>query len=116
MLVLLVVGSVMIYAGIYIFFSALSFFSDAPTGITALLYNLQNYGRYPMTIYNAVMKFTLTWVLPFGFVGFYPSAYFLDRANWGGFALLTPVVGAVFFVTGVCVWNYGVKRYRGAGS
>lgn len=115
-LVLLVTGSVMIYAGIYIFFSALSFFSDAPTGITALLYNLQSYGRYPMTIYNAVMKFTLTWVLPFGFVGFYPSAYFLDRANWGTFALLTPVVGAVFFVIGVAVWNYGVKRYRGAGS
>ncbi|MEK8133056.1 ABC-2 family transporter protein [Paenibacillus filicis] len=113
---LLLVGSIMIYAGVYIFFTALSFFSDAPTGITALLWNLQNYGRYPMTIYNAVMKFALTWVLPFGFVGFYPSAYFLDRTNWGSFALLTPVVGLVFFGIGLATWNYGVKRYRGAGS
>ncbi|WP_281890143.1 ABC transporter permease [Paenibacillus sp. YYML68] len=115
-LLLLVLGSMLIYGGVYISFTALSFFSDAPTGITAMLWNIQNYGRYPMTIYNQVLRFTLTWVLPFGFVGFYPSAYFLDRDNWGSFALLTPVVGLVFFTLGMLVWNYGVKRYRGAGS
>ncbi|MDQ1911605.1 ABC-2 family transporter protein [Paenibacillus sp. GD4] len=114
--VALVLGSIMIYGGVYIFFTSLSFFSDSPTGILALLWNLQNYGRYPMTIYNRLLGFMLTWVLPFGFVGFYPAAYFLDRANWGMFALLTPLVGLVFLTFGLTVWNYGVKRYRGAGS
>jgi len=114
--VLLVLGSMGIYGGIYIFFTSLSFFSDAPTGILPLLWNLQNYGRYPMTIYNRLLGFVLTWLLPFGFVGFYPAAYFLDRANWGTFALLTPAVGLLFLTIGVSVWNFGVKRYRGAGS
>ncbi|MEK3725902.1 ABC transporter permease [Paenibacillus sp. FSL H8-0034] len=115
-LIVLVAGSIMIYGGIYIFFIATSFFSDSPTGILPLIYNLQNYGRYPMTIYNKLLGFLLTWVLPFGFVGFFPAAYFLDRANWGGFALLTPLVGLVFLAFGLTVWNIGVKRYRGAGS
>lgn len=116
MLILLVVSSMMIYAGVYISITALAFFSDAPTGILPLLWNIQNYGRYPVTIYNKLLRGILTWVLPFAFVGFYPSAFFLDRDNWLGFALLTPAVGIVFFIIGMIVWNTGVKRYRGAGS
>ena len=53
---------------------------------------------------------------PFAFVGVYPAAFFLDKEIAQGFALLTPVVGVVFFSIGIIVWNFGVKRYRGAGS
>jgi ABC-2 type transport system permease protein len=113
---LLLIGSILIYAGVYISITSLSFFSDAPTGILPLLWNIQNYGRYPATIYNKLLRSILTWIIPFGFVGFYPSAYFLDPKNWSGFALLTPVVGIAFFTFGITVWNMGVKRYRGAGS
>ncbi|MFH5187058.1 ABC transporter permease [Paenibacillus sp. TAB 01] len=113
---LLVAGSIMIYGGIYIFFTSLAFFSDSPTGILPLLWNLQNYGRYPMTIYNKLLGLLLTWALPFGFVGFYPAAYFLDREHWGQFALLTPLVGLVFLTVALFIWNFGIKRYRGAGS
>ncbi|PZE20845.1 ABC transporter permease [Paenibacillus xerothermodurans] len=115
-LVLLVAGSMMIYGGIYILFTSLSLFSDSPTGILPFLWNLQNYGRYPMTIYNKLLGFMLTWVLPFGFVGFYPAAFFLDRENWGDFALLTPLVGLGFLTFAIIIWNFGIKRYRGAGS
>ncbi|MBP1992287.1 ABC transporter permease [Paenibacillus eucommiae] len=116
MLIVLVGGSILIYAGIYVSLTALSFFSDAPTGILPMMWNIQNYGRYPVTIYNKLLRGILTWIMPFAFVGFYPSAYFLDPENWASFALLTPVIGIVFFAFGIIVWNYGVKQYRGAGS
>lgn len=114
--VLLALGSVMIYAGLYTSLTAISFYSDAPTGIVPLIYNIQNYGRYPVSIYNGIVRFVLTWVLPFAFVGFYPAAYFLDKSGYLGMALLTPVVGAVFLAIGLFLWHTGVKRYRGAGS
>jgi len=113
---LLVVSSVLIYGGIYTSLTALAFFSDAPTGIMPLIWNIQNYGRYPVNIYNKLIKGVLTWVLPFAFVGFYPAAYFLDPANWRTFALLTPAVGVVFAALGLAIWNLGIRRYRGAGS
>jgi ABC-2 type transport system permease protein len=116
MFLLFVIGSVLVYAGLNISITALSFFTDAPTGISSLLFNIQSYGRYPVTIYNKLLRGILTWILPFAFVGFYPSAYFLDPKNWTGFALLTPVMGGVFTAMGLIVWNIGVKRYRGAGS
>ncbi|MDF2924900.1 MAG: transporter permease [Paenibacillaceae bacterium] len=114
--VLLVAGSVAVYAGIYVTFTAISFFTDAPTGILPLIFNIQNYGRYPVTIYNKTITVLLTGVLPFAFVGFYPAAYFLNRAEWGKMAMLTPVVGAVFLAGALLFWNFGVSRYRGAGS
>lgn len=113
---LLTLGSIAIYAGVYTALTAISLFSDSPTGIMPLIWNIQNYGRYPVSIYNAIIRFTLTWVLPFAFVGFYPAAYFLDRGNFALMAMLTPVVGAVFLAVGLSVWNMGVHRYRGAGS
>ncbi|WP_274363048.1 ABC transporter permease [Paenibacillus thermotolerans] len=114
--VVLVAGSVAIYGGIYIALTSLSFYTDAPTGILPLMWNIQSYGRYPINIYNKLLQFVLKWILPFAFVGFYPAAYFLEAGSVHRTALLTPVVGAVFLAIGLLLWNHGVKRYRGAGS
>lgn len=114
--VLLVAGSVLIYAGIYIALTAISFFSDSPTGILPLMVNIQSYGRYPVTIYNKVLQIVLTWLLPFAFVGFYPAAFFLESEEMLGYALATPAAGAVCFAVGLLVWSIGIRRYRGAGS
>ncbi|GGG23976.1 ABC transporter permease [Paenibacillus abyssi] len=118
MLTLLVAGSVLIYMGVYTSLTAIAFYSDAPTGILPLMYNIQNYGRYPVGIYNKAIRFVLTWVIPFAFVGVYPASYFLERVQGeeASMALLTPVVGFVFAAIGLMIWNHGVKRYRGAGS
>ncbi|ANY65782.1 ABC transporter permease [Paenibacillus sp. BIHB 4019] len=118
LLAVFVIGAVLVYAGIYTALSAISFYSDAPTGIVPLMYNIQNYGRYPVNIYNKMIRFVLTWLLPFAFVGVIPASYFLEKKadDLSQLALLTPVVGLVFFTLGLLLWNHGVKRYRGAGS
>ena len=112
-LIILALSSVLIYAGIYTTLTSLSFYSDAPTGILPLMYNIQGYGRYPVTIYNRAIQVLLTWIIPFAFVGIYPAALFLDRAEMHHMALLTPVMGLIFAAIGLTLWNFGVKRYRG---
>lgn len=114
--VALVLGGVFVYAGIFIMIACISFWADARTSIMPMMYNIGNYGRYPIDIYNRMIRFVLTWVLPFAFVGVYPAAYFLGKEQWYGYAFLTPVMGVVFFGVSVFLWNKGVKKYRGAGS
>ncbi len=114
--IVLVIGSTLIYGGIYTALTSISFYSDAPTGIVPLMYNIQNYGRYPITIYNRIIQILLTWILPFAFVGFYPAGYFIDRETLGTLALLTPLVGLIVMSIGVLLWNIGISKYRGAGS
>lgn len=114
--VVLVASCVLIYAGVYTVIAAISFFTDSRTGIAPMIWNIQNYGRYPVDIYNKVIRIVLTWILPFAFAGVYPSAYFLKKETWYAYTALTPVMGIVFFTVGLLVWNWGVRKYRGAGS
>ncbi len=118
MLLLFVFGAVLIYAGLYTALSAIAFYSDAPTGIVPLMYNIQNYGRYPVNIYNKTIRFFLTWLLPFAFVGVIPASYFLEQKadDLSQLAWFTPIMGLIVFSIGLAIWNHGVKRYRGAGS
>jgi ABC-2 type transport system permease protein len=113
---IMVIGGALVYAGIFISLASIGFWSDARTSIMPMMYNIGNYGRYPVNIYNKVIRFVLTWILPFAFVGVYPSAYFLGKEDWYVYAFLTPVVGAVFFIGAVVLWNIGVTKYRGAGN
>ncbi|CAM3060062.1 ABC-2 family transporter protein [Paenibacillus sediminis] len=115
-LLIMVVSSVLIYTGIYTALTSISFYSDAPTGILPLMYNLQAYGRYPVTIYNRFIQILLTWIMPFAFVGVYPASLFLQREDMTRMALVTPLMGIAIFAVGLTCWNMGVRKYRGAGS
>lgn len=114
--IFLVIGGTFLYASIFIMIASISFWSDSKTDIMPMMYNIANYGRYPVNIYNQIIRFLLTWILPFAFVGVYPSAYFLGREDWYIYSFLTPVMGAIFFTIAVIIWNIGVTKYRGAGN
>lgn len=114
--IVMVVGGTLIYGGIFVSLASIGFWSDARTDIMPMVYNIGIYGRYPVDIYNKIIRFVLTWILPFAFVGVYPAAYFLGRSEWYGYAFLTPLVGIIFFMIAVWLWNEGVKKYRGAGN
>ncbi|MCP8617977.1 ABC transporter permease [Salirhabdus salicampi] len=114
--ILMVMGGALVYGAIFIMLASIGFWSDAKTAIMPMMYNIGNYGRYPVDIYNQVIRYVLTWILPFAFVGVYPSAYFLGREEWYGYAFATPFIGLAFFTLAVILWNLGVKRYRGAGN
>lgn len=112
---LLIVGATLIYGGIYTLLASLGFWAEGNLGLMPMIYNLSQYGRYPVTVYRGVIRFILTWILPFAFVGFFPSTIFLRRYEFLPYALLTPVVGVVFFGLGWLVWQRGIRRYVGAG-
>ncbi|MFH7817669.1 ABC transporter permease [Neobacillus thermocopriae] len=111
-----VIGGVLIYGGIFIMLACISFWADARTSLMPMMYNISNYGRYPVNIYNHIIRFVLTWILPFAFVGVYPAAFFLEKQEWFWYSFLTPVMGIIFFTISVILWNQGIKRYRGAGN
>ncbi|WP_071458764.1 ABC transporter permease [Bacillus massilinigeriensis] len=113
---LFVLGGALVYAGIFVMLACISFWADARTSIMPMMYNIGNYGRYPVDIYNKAIRFILTWILPFAFVGVYPAAFFLGREEWYSYSFLTPVIGLLFFFLSVLVWNKGVQKYSGAGN
>lgn len=113
--VLSVMGAWLVYGGVYIAIASVNFWTQDRVGLFPIAYNLITFGRYPMTIYPALVRFLLTFVLPYGFLAFYPAAGIM-RDEFSTLALLTPLVGLITFAVGLILWRFGLARYEGAGS
>ena len=108
-------GSV-IYTAVFLLLSTVSFWFEDRIGIHPPAWNLIAFGRYPLSIYSGFVQFFLSWIIPFGFATFYPSARLLNRAEFHGYAPLVPVVATAFLGLALYVWNQGVRRYASTGS
>ena len=114
--ILMIACGAVIYLAVFLILTAVSFWFEDRVGIVPPVFNLLNFGRYPLTIYNVFIQFLLSWVIPFGFASFYPTTHFLRREAFANYFHLVPVVAAGFSVLSVYVWNKGVENYSSTGS
>ncbi len=116
LMILFIFGGVAVYGGINILLMSISLYTDSKNDIQPIIFNIGNYGRYPVNIYHRLIQIVLTWILPFAFVGFYPASFLLDQQAWRELAFLTPLVGLSVLLIGIVCWNRGIRHYRGAGN
>jgi ABC-2 type transport system permease protein len=112
-----VLGGWGVLTGVFLSLTSLSFWSEDRTSIMPPVYNLFNFARYPLDIYRPFIRILLTWVIPFGFVAFYPSAGLLPKGQiFHHLSVFAPAVGLFMLSLGGFIWSRGVRRYSGAGS
>jgi ABC-2 type transport system permease protein len=105
-----------IYVSVFLFLSTFSFWFEDRIGIHPPFWNLIAFGRYPLSIYSGFIQFTLSWIIPFGFASFYPSAWMLGRTDFARYTPLAPLVAAVCLTLAILSWNFGSRRYTSTGS
>ena len=105
-----------IYVSIFLMLSTVSFWFEDRIGVHPPMWNLIAFGRYPLSIYSGVIRFFLSWIVPFGFASFYPSVRLLGRTAFRGYAPLVPVVAAACLAITILVWSRGVRHYSSTGS
>ncbi len=106
----LVVISILLMASCAAFWTMQSF------SILALAFRLREFSQYPTTIFDGIFRFLFTYIIPIGFVAFYPSQLLLrpHEASWLVYA--SPAVGVLLFMLAYKVWIWGVNTYTGTGS
>ena len=106
----------LIYTSIKIATAAIAFWTKRSGNITFMFYQINDFAKYPTTIYNRLIQNTITYIIPFAFTAFYPASYFLTGENplfnIGGVIL----VSIVALIISVVIWNAGVSAYESAGS
>ncbi|MBK8165821.1 MAG: ABC-2 family transporter protein [bacterium] len=115
-LAVLAPGAALVYLGVFLALTTVSFWFEDKMGLAPPVYNLIRFSRYPITIYSLPVRVFLTFVLPFAWVAFYPAAWFVGGPHLAKVALLTPLVGAVVFGGAVLLWRRGVRNYVSTGS
>jgi ABC-2 type transport system permease protein len=84
--------------------------------VLALAWKVREFAPYPMTIFDGIFRFAFTFILPIGFIAFYPAQFFLRPDEISPVVYLTPVAGVVLFALMYKVWELGVNSYTGTGS
>ena len=105
-----------IYLAIFVGLSATSFWIEDRIGIVPPVFNLMTFGRYPLTIYDGWIRFSLSFVIPFAFASFYPASRFLKRGEFVREFWAVPLAAAITVAIALAAWNSGVKRYHSTGS
>jgi viologen exporter family transport system permease protein len=105
-----------IYLAIFVGLSATSFWIEDRIGIVPPIFNLMQFGRYPLTIYDAWIRFALSFVIPFAFASFYPTVRFLKREEFVSEFWAVPLVAVATVAVALFAWNSGVRRYHSTGS
>ena len=105
-----------ILLSVFVTLASMSFHFEDRLGISAPFFNLLNFGRYPVTIFNRSIQVLLSFVVPFAFVAFYPATHFFAREEFRAFCYATPFVAFLTAAVAWMSWRFGVSRYASTGN
>ncbi|MBJ6362643.1 ABC transporter permease [Paenibacillus sp. GCM10012307] len=120
-LIFVLLGAVLVQASFIVMTGSMCFWLVRSRSImNIVLFGMRGFVDYPISIYSKFIRILLTFVIPYGFVNFYPAQIILDKQDGALFAgwlpYATPVVGLILFMIAYKVYMTGINRYQGTGS
>lgn len=116
MILIVIPFATLIYTGIKVATAAIAFWTKRSGNITYMFYMVNDFSKYPISIYNNFVKTIITYIIPFAFTAFYPAYYILTGENPLFNIGVTVLIAVVIMFIGILIWNRGIKAYESAGS
>lgn len=118
--VLLIVASLFgaaIFTAIKLITCSIAFWTKRSGQLMSTAYNFADFSKYPIKIYHPVIKFIMTFILPFGLVISIPIEVVL-RGGYNAVVISIAIifVASILSLLGYSIWNMGLKRYESSGS
>lgn len=118
---LAIVSGVVIYAGVWIALATVAFWIvDAIEFVNAFTYGGNYLSQYPLPIFGRWLRGMMIFVIPIGFVAYFPALYLLDRPDELGLPdalrYASPLIAVAVALVAHLVWTNAVRHYRSAGG
>ena len=118
---ILLLGATAIRGGIYLILGCTAFWTKSANpyrGYTQQMFDKTS--QYPISIYPKALQMVLTYLIPLGWVSYYPAAELLGKETelfaWNGAVWMTLSIGLAIFALAAFVFNQGLKQYESAGN
>lgn len=119
--IIMLIGAVAIRGAIYLILGGTSFWTKSVNpyrGYTQMMFDKTS--QYPISIYPKALQIVLTYVIPLGWVSYYPASELLGKETelfaWNGAVWMTLLIGIGTFAIAAFVFNQGLKQYESAGN
>lgn len=84
--------------------------------VLTLSNQLRDFAKYPMSIFSPAIRILFTFIVPIGYMAYYPSLIFLRWEEVSWIVWISPVYGILFFYISYKVWMKGAMNYSGTGN
>lgn len=116
LLIGMVISGVVVFSGIFMLGATLCFWTvEGIEVVNVFTDGGREMAQYPLGIYRTVIKRFFTFIIPFGAVNYYPMLYLLDKSDRFYYSL-APILGCLFILPCMAIWQFGVKHYKSTGS
>lgn len=115
-LFLLLVGSSMIYAALFIFSACFCFKTvEGLEFMNIFTDGSREFGQYPMGLFRREVILVFTFLIPLACVNYYPISYILGKSDniW---YLISPLMTFILFIMSIITFNRCIRHYEGTGS
>ncbi|MBF0315857.1 MAG: ABC-2 family transporter protein [Oligoflexia bacterium] len=116
-----VFSAVIVYFGLFLAGAAFCFWTiQSSEALNAFTYGGVELSKYPITIYRPWMRRLFLYIVPVGFVSYYPAIAFLEKSDplggplWASY--FSPVIAIIFAMVTWLFWKLGVNHYQSTGS
>ena len=110
-----VIAGAVIYTSVKLFFASFSFWMKQSGPVLQMAYEMADFSKYPTEIYNKIIRFIITWILPFAFVAYLPARFFLRGGSVWVIAAECGI-SVVFWVIAYGTFQLGIRAYESAGN
>ena len=115
-LILMLIASVLIFFGLFVLTSSYCFITVQGLEVKNLFTDGGKYlAQYPIGIYRKGIIFVFTFIIPYGFVNYYPLLYFLGKSN-NILYMFSPILVVLFLIPCLLSFKIGLKHYNSTGS
>jgi len=115
LLTLIFIGT-FIFTAIKLLTASTSFWIKNSYPLMQISYELSDYTKYPIIIFPKVLRFIMTFIIPFALVSYYPVLYLLDRISiFSVLIIIIPVTFTLIFFA-ISTWKSGLRHYESTGS
>ena len=120
-LLIMLIGATLIRGGIYIILGTSSFYTRSANDFGQYTQEIfDKTTMYPISMYPESFQFILTYIIPIGWVSFYPVSSMLGMDNTAnGLTVmvgLTLIIGIVVMLVAGLFFKCGLKKYESAGN
>ncbi len=118
---LMLIGATLIRGGIYILLGSTSFHTRSAVDFGQYTQEIMDKTTmYPISMYPESLQFILTFLIPIGWVSFYPVSGLLGIGNGLVNGLLAPIltllIGILMMLLAGAYFKAGLKKYESAGN
>ena len=121
LVLIMLIGATLIRGGIYILLGTTSFYTRSTTDFGPFCQEIfDKTTMYPVSMYPEVLQFILTYLIPIGWVAFYPTSSLLSMEGQLAPAVptvfMTLMIGIITILISMGVFSIGLKKYESAGN